>query len=103
MGQSLGRYRAATHRRTLGRYRSTRTVTSNHRTRTRAASHAARLGDGDHNHHTDAYVFRCSVRWKNKVGGTKSSTALIDGLFTGRATDTGRGGLIWPGVDAPEV
>src|SRR5258707_14426092 len=102
MGQSLGRYRAAAHRRTLGRYRSGRAAASHRRTRTRA-SHAARLGDGDHNHHTDAYVFRCSVRWKNKVGGTKSSTALIDGLFTVRATDTGRGGLIWPGVDAPEV
>ena len=102
MVQSLGRYRAATHRLTLGRYRSGRAAASHRRMRTRA-SHAARLGDGDYNHHTDAYVFRCSVRWKNKVGGTKSSTALIDGLFAGRATDTGRGGLIWPGVDAPEV
>jgi len=100
MGQSLGRYRAATHRLTLGRYRSGRAAASHRRTRTRA-SHAARLGDGDYNHHTDAYVFRCSVRWKNKVGGTKSSTALIDGLLD--ATGVVRGGLIWPGVDAPEV
>src|SRR6266850_7720202 len=100
MGQSLGRYRAAAHRLTLGRYRSGRAAASHRRTRTRA-SHAARLGDGDHNHHTDAYVFRCSVRWKNKVGGTQSSTALIDGLLA--PAGAVRGGSIWTRVDARSV
>src|SRR5258705_5115204 len=80
MDQSLGRYRAATHRRTLGRYRSGRAA-SHRRSRTRA-SHAARLGDGDHNHHTDAYVFRCSVRWKNKVGRTQSSPSARSKTMT---------------------
>jgi hypothetical protein len=62
----------------LGRYRSGRAA-AHHQRRTRAASHAARRGDGDHNYHTDHYDFRTSVR-RHKIGGTHS------GPFAGCAT-----------------
>src|SRR6267142_297197 len=51
----------------------------------RAASHAARHGDGDHNYHTDDYDFRTSVR-RHKMGSTHS------GPFAGCATGAGRDG-----------
>src|SRR5712671_6549044 len=87
VGRSLDRYRAVPHCLALGRYRSGRAAANHthHQRRTRAASHAARHGDGDHNYHTDDYDFRTSVR-RHKMGRTHS------GPFAGCATGAGRDG-----------
>ncbi len=65
--------------RTLDRYHadSATEVHRRHRSQTRADGHAARCGDGDHNHHTNACDCRNSVRRDDQRANAQAASSRI--------------------------